>query len=230
MVYFIAKENQDLLWNVAHRNSLIRVFLQQMNQDDKYTWFRNIIGIFYDKYGANELSMQQLQVVNKEIIIYMIQSIQQRKMDVHQNQQSQYIQTPPVPANTRQEEYTNEFELRQKEYQQMLDKKTPNEIDFKEDLEKDEPIQDMKALMQKHMQERENEISWQRENPVLTIDNSSNIIIETETIKEEKNNTKKSVTWEDDVDYQEKYRLLQENYLMLQEEYIQMKNKNEESI
>lgn len=73
MVYFIAKENQDLLWNVAHRNSLISVFLQQMNQDDKYTWFRNIIGIFYDKYGTNDLSMQQLQHVNKEIIIYMIQ-------------------------------------------------------------------------------------------------------------------------------------------------------------
>lgn len=230
MVYFIAKENQDLLWNVAHRNSLISVFLQQMNQDDKYTWFRNIIGIFYDKYGANDLSMQQLQHVNKEIIIYMIQSIQQRKMDVHQNQQSKYIQTPPVPTNTRQEEYTNEFELRQKEYQQMLDKKTPNEIDFKEDLEKDEPIRDMKALMQKHIQERENEISWQRENQVLTIDNSSNITIETETIKDERNNTKKSVTWEDDVDYEEKYRLLQENYLMLQEEYIQMKDKNAESI
>ena len=230
MVYFIAKENQDLLWNVAHRNSLISVFLQQMNQDDKYTWFRNIIGIFYDKYGANDLSMQQLQHVNKEIIIYMIQSIQQRKMDVHQNQQSKYIQTPPVPTKTRQEEYTNEFELRQKEYQQMLDKKTPNEIDFKEDLEKDEPIRDMKALMQKHIQERENEISWQRENQVLTIDNSSNITIETETIKDERNNTKKSVTWEDDVDYEEKYRLLQENYLMLQEEYIQMKDKNAESI
>ena len=230
MVYFIAKENQDLLWNVAHRNSLIRISLQQMNQDDKYTWFRNIIGIFYDKYGANDLSMLQLQQLNKETIIYMIQTIQKNKVSEQRNQQNKYIQTPPVPENTRQEEYTNQFELRQKEYQQMLDKKNPSEIDFKKDVEKDEPIQDMKALMQKHIQERENEISWQRDNPILTIDTSSNITIETEPISEEKNNTKKSVTWGDDVDYEEKYRLLQENYLMLQEEYLQMKNKNAELI
>ena len=60
MVYFISKENQDLLWNVAHKNTLISKYLQNMHQDDKYVWFRNIIGIFHDKYGSNDLTVQQL--------------------------------------------------------------------------------------------------------------------------------------------------------------------------
>ena len=111
----------------------------------------------------------------------------------------------------------------------MIEKKTPTEIDFRENFEKDEPIQDIKALMQKHMQERDNDISWQRETPVLTIDNSSNVTIQTETIQE-KDNPKKSVTWKDNENYEEKYKLLHENYCMLQEEFMQMKNKIAESI
>lgn len=232
MVYFISRENQDLLWNVAHKNTFIGKYLQKIHQDDKYVWFRNIIGIFHDKYGSNDLTVQQLQQINKETIKYMIQTIQSKRMSNQSNQSNQtghFIQTPPIPTNTRQEEYANQFELRQKEYNQMIEKKTPTEIDFRENFEKDEPIQDIKALMQKHMQERDNDISWQRETPVLTIDNSSNVTIQTETIQE-KDNPKKSVTWKDNENYEEKYKLLHENYCMLQEEFMQMKNKIAESI
>jgi len=233
MVYFISRENQDLLWNVAHKNTFIGKYLQNIHQDDKYLWFRNIIGTFHDKYGSNDLTVQQLQQINKETIKYMIQKIQSNRIPNQTNQLNQighYIQTPPIPTNTRQEEYTNQFELRQKEYNQMIEKKTPAEINFRENFDKDEPIQDIKALMQRHMQERDNDISWQRETPILTIDNSSNVTIETETIQEKKDNLKKSVTWKDNENYEEKYNLLQENYYMLQEEFLQMKNKITESI
>ena len=64
MVYFISRENQDLLWNVAHKNTFIGKYLQKIHQDDKYVWFRNIIGIFHDKYGSNDLTVQQLQQIN----------------------------------------------------------------------------------------------------------------------------------------------------------------------
>lgn len=232
MVYFISRENQDLLWNVAHKNTFIGKYLQNIHQDDKYMWFRNIIGIFHDKYGSNKLTVQQLQQINKETIKYMIQNIQSKRTSTQTNQSNQtgnFIQTPPIPTNTRQEEYANQFELRQKEYNQMIEKKTPTEIDFRENFEKDEPIQDIKALMQRHMQERDNDIPWQRETPMLTIDNSSNVTIQTETIQE-KDNPKKSVTWKDNENYEEKYKLLQENYYMLQEEFMQMKNKIAESI
>jgi hypothetical protein len=232
MVYFISRENQDLLWNVAHKNTFIGKYLQNIHQDNKYVWFRNIIGIFHDKYGSNDLTVQQLQQINKETIKYMIQTIQSKRMSTQTNQSNQMshsIQTPPIPTNTRQEEYANQFELRQKEYNQMIEKKTPTELDFRENFEKDEPIQDIKALMQRHMQERDNDISWQRETPMLTIDNSSNVTIQTETIQE-KDNPKKSVTWKDNENYEEKYKLLQENYCMLQEEFMQMKNKIAESI
>ena len=237
MVYFISKENQDLLWNVAHKNTLISKYLQNVRQEDKYDWFRNIIGIFHDQYGSNDLAVQQLQQINKEIIKYMIQSIQPNRISnrsIQSNMASHSIETAVIPKNTRQEEYTNQFELRQKEYNQMIEKKAPAEIDFRENFDKDEPIQDIKALMQRHIQERDNEISWQRDTPMLTIDNSSNVTIETETIQEErgekerqekKENHKKSVTWKDNENYEEKYKLLQENYYMLQEEFMQMKNK-----
>ena len=179
------------------------------------------------------MTVQQLQQINKETIKYMIQKIQSNRIPNQTNQLNQtghYIQTPPIPTNTRQQEYTNQFELRQKEYNQMIEKKAPAEINFRENFDKDEPIQDIKALMQRHMQERDNDISWQRETPMLTIDNSSNVTIETETILEKKDNPKKSVTWKDNENYEEKYNLLQENYYMLQEEFLQMKNKITESI
>ena len=66
---------------------------------------------------------KQLQQINKETIKYMIQTIQSKRMSTQTNQSNQMshsIQTPPIPTNTRQEEYANQFELRQKEYNQMI--------------------------------------------------------------------------------------------------------------
>ena len=88
-------------------------------------------------------------------------------------------------------------------------------------MEEDKPIQDMKALMKQHMEEREKEISWQKQNPKLTIDEQQ-ISIQVDTL-EEINEEKKRVSWEDNINYKEKYNNLKENYSMLYEDYWQMK-------
>lgn len=228
MVYFISEENQNLLWNVIHNNSSIQIFLKNMSTHDKNRWFRGIIAQFYKKYGPVDLSFYQLKTINKEVIIYIIQYIQKRNNQI-QNQvplnSIQEIQTPPYEKNNREEEYINQFEMRQKEYNQMLEKKAPNEINFSENFEEDKPIHDMKALMEKHIEERNKEISWQNQNPKLTIDDQ-NVSLQTDTIeeiKDESKNRKRRVSWEDETNYQEKHNILKENYLMLYEEYLQMK-------
>ena len=115
--------------------------------------------------------------------------------------------------------------MRQKEYNQMLEKKAPDEVNFSENIEEDTPIQDMKALMKKHIEERDMDISWQNQSPKLTI-NEEHVSLETNTIDEIKHqikNEKRKISWEDEIDYQEKYNHMKENYSMLYEDYLQMK-------
>ena len=135
MVYFISKENQNLLWNVIHNNSTIQIFLKNMSTDDKNNWFRSIIEQFYKKYGPVDLSFYQLRTINKEVIIYIIQYVQKQNNQIQNQSLSdnfQQIQTPAYEKNNREEEYISQFEMRQKEYNQMLDKKAPDEINFSE--------------------------------------------------------------------------------------------------
>lgn len=229
MVYFISEENQNLLWNVIHNNSSIQIFLKNMNATDKNKWFQNIIAKFYNKYGQNDLSFYELKTINKEVIVYIIRYIHEQSRQIEKQVPTnsfQHIQTPPYTKNNREEEYINQFEMRQKEYNEMLEKKAPNEINFSENMEEDKPIQDMKALMKKHMEERDMEISWQKQNPKLTI-NDEHVSLQTDTIDEinqEVKEEKKKVSWDDEINYQEKYNNLKENYLMLYEDFLQMKN------
>ena len=71
--------------------------------------------------------------------------ILQKKNIQNQNQlpinNIQEIQTPPYEKNNRKEEYINQFEMRQKEYNQMLEKKAPNEINFSENFEDSQATQ-----------------------------------------------------------------------------------------
>ena len=224
MVYFISEENQNLLWNVIHNNSAIQIYLKNMNTDDKNHWFRSIIAQFYKKYGPVDLSLYQLKAINKEVITFIIQYIQQQNNEIQNQPPSnkfQQIQTPAYEKNNREEEYINQFEMRQKEYNQMLEKKSPDEINFSENMEQDKPIQDMKALMKKHIEERDMEISWQNQNPKLTI-NDEQVSLQADTIDEIKDE-KRKISWEDEINYKEKYNNLKENYLMLYEDYLQMR-------
>tara|TARA_B100000424_G_scaffold254047_1_gene231739 strand:+ start:254 stop:937 length:684 start_codon:yes stop_codon:yes gene_type:complete len=224
MVYFISEENQNLLWNVIHNNASIQLYLKTMSSDDKSHWFRSIIAHFYKKYGPVDLSFYQLKSINKEVIIYIIQYIQRQNKQIQNQSLSnsfQQIQTPAYEKNNREEEYISQFEMRQKEYNQMLEKKAPDEINFSENIEEDTPIQDMKTLMKKHIEERNMDISWQKQNPKLTINNEK-ISLETNSI-DEIQNEKRKISWEDEIDYQEKYNRMKENYLMLYEDYLQMK-------
>ena len=55
----------------------------------------------------------------------------------------------------------------------------------------------------------------------MTINNEK-ISLETNSI-DEIQNEKRKISWEDEIDYQEKYNRMKENYLMLYEDYLQMK-------
>ena len=128
----------------------------------------------------------------------MIQSIYQMNGNNTQGQSSptntnrQFIQTPPIVENNREQIYKSEFERKKEEYDSMVRKEVPKPIQFQESSE-DTPITDMDALIKQHMDDRKKSIESLQ--PQLTpqqpsgqeeinkkIDNLTNII---ETLQQE---------------------------------------------
>jgi hypothetical protein len=75
------------------------------------------------------------------------------------------IQTPPVVLNNNAIFYKNEFSQRQKEYETMLEKKSPDAPDFSEKIE-DGVISNMDELIKTHLQQRENELKMYGPPPI----------------------------------------------------------------
>jgi hypothetical protein len=68
------------------------------------------------------------------------------------------VQTPPHIPENKQDAYNNEFQHRQQEYKQMVERKTPEGIDFREKTA-DTAISNMDELIRLHTQQRANELN-----------------------------------------------------------------------
>jgi len=225
MSLFVNPQNQKLLWDIIHKSDLInRVFLNSTNQR-KEEWFRNIIQMFYnrqiEKQGNRNITMQELKDINRETLIFMNEKLRE------------YVKPTPIPIYgsgpgavpiagstvitmpSKQESYNEQFQQRQKEYEQMNEKKAPDVLNFSENID-DKPISNMEDLIQSHIKMREAElkqyshappipnpnVSNQLQNEVipLIIDKKSNISLEIEPVElvndEISEKSKKSVTWQ----------------------------------
>ena len=240
MSLYITTKNQDILWNAICRNTYIEQYFSKYDPSHKSQWFRDIIGIIYEKHKYHSLSVSELQRINRETISYMTDDVKQRNI-THlpqpppsstystidsQEKMNRFatIDTPPVEKNNRKDIYANEFDERQKEYQAMVKQKVPEEVDFRDKGQGDDTIiTNMDELVKQHLLERENVLLLHKytesiesnivppTQQVLQIDTSSNIAIHSEQLEVEDKNDKK-VSWANELIDEDRVFLKQAEY------------------
>jgi hypothetical protein len=158
MSLLVHPENQQLIWDITNNNQFVVQFFQSNTHIKKEQWFRAVMEHFYNTYKGKQIDKTELNQLNKEVLTYMIQSLQNmapRPKPEPEPARPTYtnIPTPPIPENNREELYRQQFMQKQQEYKSLLDKSKPAALDFRE-KEKDIAISNMEELIQKQMQER----------------------------------------------------------------------------
>ena len=233
MSLYITKDNQDLLWNVIHKNESMKKKLETLQVEQKIKWFQQIIEKFYRENETKVIDKQALVLMNKQTISHMIKDLKENNYNANVNKiddnvvplemnNLQEIDTPPVIKDNKQEVYLSEFEKRQQEYNSMMNKKMPDTIDFSESTEGDQVITNMEELIkqqvaarqldmeniQMNIQPKENEVE------ILEIEENTNVDIETHELElQSEEKMKKSVSWEDDIN---KNLTLEDKYTRLE--------------
>jgi hypothetical protein len=100
----------------------------------------------------------------------------------------QYSRTNVEQNLSKSDLLNKNFAIRQKEYEDMNEKKVPDTIDFRDKID-DEPISNMDEVLRTHLQMRENELKQYA--PLPVVPENKNI----SDIQDSK--LKKSVSWED---------------------------------
>jgi hypothetical protein len=173
MSALVHPENQKIIWNIVNSNIYVNDFFQTHSHVSKEQWFRSIIEKFYLQNESRNLSMDELNLLNKDVLTFMVKSIhsipaqspsrepQQPVPDPYapssQTNYSPQIQTPPYVPNNIGEQTNKQFEDKRQEYAQMYAKPVPKEVDFKE-KETDTIIDNMDELINKHISEREQQM------------------------------------------------------------------------
>jgi len=193
MSSYIHPENQELLWKIINKNPHINEMFSKLYPVERSTWFKSIIEKFYERIGNRYISTENLNIINKETLSYMIkysqtvnthellpetnQNMAPRQVIQGQQQQQQQQQvyqgyTNDLPSPKREEKVTQMANQYEKEYKTLLEKKDPQPIDFKEKIE-DTAIQNMEELVERHKRERELEMnSFPVSTELLTTHNS----------------------------------------------------------
>jgi hypothetical protein len=151
MAVYVTGENQEMLWNLIHKNPQILEYFSNKTITEKTEWFKNIIRSFYYENQYKDLSIDELKQINKDTLTYMVKYIKQ------------IVQIPisndPMPTEEikKTPNLENQFQNRQKEYDQMLEKPAPENITFSEKIE-DTVISNMDELIKIHLEQREKEL------------------------------------------------------------------------
>ena len=177
MSSYVHPENQQLLWNILQNTELVTQFFSKYEPIHKERWFKSVIQMFYEKNKHNHIDLQELNRLNRETLSYMMSSIRERVTEppslpvpapapapAPAPNPAPSLSQPPSTAfsreniqHYRQEAFQSQFQERQKEYESLLEKKSPTEIDFRE-KEKDTAITNMDDLIKTHIQQREEEL------------------------------------------------------------------------
>lgn len=182
MALYIHPENQEMLWSIINKNTIIQQYFANYPQNIKETWFKQIISSFYEQNRNILVSADQLYEINKNTIHYMINDVKrniefQRQQHVHhqthpqtqmQTQQSQSQLNPHVDTQNnflrsysvtenKEDKITEKFNEYQQNYHSMFDKKPPSDIDFREKIQ-EQPLNINEEIIQKHIRERDEEL------------------------------------------------------------------------
>ena len=184
MSLYVSAENQTLLWTIIHKNQLAQQFFLKISGNQKEIWFKSIIQLFYVQNQNRNLNIHELQQINRDTLSYMVNYIRERISIIKDpdvmtsgpgpaSVPGQSISTIPTQDNPRpvnkQTMFTEQFNVRQKEYDNMFEKKTPEKIDFAENID-DQPISNMDELIRTHMKQREDELRIYAPRPEISPD------------------------------------------------------------
>ena len=182
--------------------------------------------------------------MNQDTIFTMIQIIREKMVEASKTNntntifnnpitqtQSQnvptFINTPPITPDNRQEIFNNQFTQRQKEYESMLEKKAPADVDFRDKIE-DGVIQNMDELIKTHLQQREEELKIFAPPPVVPVktDNNTTVVIEPTVQKSITEQSSNDSNRELLISLQKMMIDLSNSITEIKNEIIELKNKN----
>lgn len=176
MSLYVLPENQKMIWDTISKVPLFRKLSNETHNSEQ--WFQNIIGHHHNKFQNKRLNKDDLRNLNKETIQYMLHDLKNKyslqpatSNNLFNNNttfQSNLVSNDVMKTNTtetrgfileqKQNTINNQFQTRQEEYGSLLNRPSVNEIDFRENMQEDKPIENMEELIQKQLREREYEI------------------------------------------------------------------------
>ena len=174
MTLFISKKNQNFLWKIVNNNENII----NMESEFKTNWFQQTIGIYYDKYKETELTLTELPGINKEFVEHIkkdmifIKEYNQKEQlrlekekeeedeeqrlyeeKIKKQQETEFINTNNMEF--KKNEINQDLIQKQKEFDDLLQTKNPEEINFTEKDDKEGAIKNMDELIKRQQEERE---------------------------------------------------------------------------
>lgn len=228
MSFFIHVKNQELLWSIIHQTPQFNLVFKNSKNNEPELWFRGHIQQYFQKIQYSQLSPQELNDCNREIITTMVNQL---KMFI-ENMYTPKVQEP-IPQNTalngvnlpftmdkKQDSYQQSLTERQKEYEQMNSKYTPPPANFSDG--KDEVITNMDELILQHKLQREAELTQfapvsvmppsanSRLNEPLKLASNENITLTPDVVVDIPENKPKKVSWSTDKQPPEYLELVKE--------------------
>lgn len=166
MSLFISNKNQELLWKIINKNEII----SGIDIEFKIDWFKQTIGIFYDRYSEKKINIEELKKINNDFIDHIINDVKyiisyykseenyveetsENNLE-NNNLSSEFLEPKEGRLMSIGDELNEEYKKREEEYRKLLTNKPPDEINFSEES-KEERINDMAELLEKEKSQRE---------------------------------------------------------------------------
>jgi hypothetical protein len=160
MTLFIQPLNQNLLWNIINKYP----YFQKLPIHLQEPWFKNCIGVLYEKNKYTILTKETLFILNYETLQYMKNQLKEHFEAGSGEQLPDFtIQETKRKERGSHVKFADEFIERQNLYKDMIKTEIPPEPNFKENVE-DTAIENMDELLEKHLKERELDLNHRFEN------------------------------------------------------------------
>jgi hypothetical protein len=162
MALYVVQANQEMLWNVINKNAFIQQYFEKFSPETQHQWFQQIIRYFYEKYKSMNITVNDLHTINRDTIAYMMDDVR-KKVEAVPPAYSSFGQPSmhapiQITPEIKQDAYQNDYQKRKMEYEQMTERKAPENIDFRE-KSADTAISNMDELIKEQLQQREIEFT-----------------------------------------------------------------------
>jgi len=223
MSLFVHPENQKILWNIINGNPFIIRYFEAKPHQSKENWFKQSIEDFYTRLQGKNIDPNDLNNLNKEALTSMIQSVHIQNPQYTAHNSSQYtsqapqenqpitpqypptqgtmntmsysntINTPELVKENKEDIFNKQFQTRQHEYDTILQRKIPQEIDFRE--KSSDEHKDINELLERERRDREELMKPVQQTNKLSIGSTDSNNITLEAIELQESKEKKSVSW-----------------------------------